>query len=740
MKTLNDSIFWCKKNKTINIFAYLLSSKKIEKKIIVDKSSSFIIKNNKKEEIKRSKENKKEEKKDKDDFYFDIICPECKSSAIIDINNDSSEYLLNIINCDNLHNLKNIKYNMYDYYDFNFEDLSEDNLEKMKLESNKSLLICGRCSSHRQYMTPPENKLYYCSCGINLCLECHKVHNDPGHYHIPLEDKNYFCIKHNEPYFSYCIDCNSNICKQCVNLHLSESHKLFNFDTIKLKDKDITNLENKIQNQKTHLNNFIQSLKESFNNMICIVESYINSFIKIEKTFINKYKMKYNGSNIWNFQLLRNLSNPNIFDNALFDKLKEFSDKEKDAKKKFDFLNEIYELINKNNKNNKEDKLIKNNIIANVNNEINIKYKIKEKNPINRYVRLFDEIFVKNNKDRFYVQINEKEQNELNVYHFIENDNEEINVFLKEKNIDMPVTDLSYMFNNCKDLKSVDFKKWNFSNITSMEAMFQLCPLEEMPDKIFDFHSKYLENIRAMFCKCVNITSIPDNIKWFSKDNNIRNISMLFSGCKKLISINKQNWFSNKVEDMSYLFNRCEELTEIQMGKLSLENVKNLCGLFNGCKKLKKIPSSIREGNFQNVEDISIMFQGCESIEKLDFKLNNNTTIKNVRNMSGLFSDCYKLKILNGLKNWNTENVKEMTGLFNQCLILESLDLKWNVANVVNARAMFYKCYNLKTIKNLENWRFKDDTFLENIFNQCSYPKIEEIKSFWRRNNNNLKI
>ena len=81
------------------------------------------------------------------------------------------------------------------------------------------------------------------------------------------------------------------------------------------------------------------------------------------------------------------------------------------------------------------------------------------------------------------------------------------------------LTDMSYMFNNCKNLVSVDFSNWKTDNIISIEAMFQLCPLKEIPD-ISNFNTQNLENIRAMFCKCINLKSIPDMNKWFiNKDN-----------------------------------------------------------------------------------------------------------------------------------------------------------------------------------------------------------------------------
>ena len=120
-----------------------------------------------------------------------------------------------------------------------------------------------------------------------------------------------------------------------------------------------------------------------------------------------------------------------------------------------------------------------------------------------------------------------------------------------------------------------------------MEAMFQLCKLKKIPE--LPSFGKNLENIRAMFCKCTEINEISNIIKWFNKEYNLSNISMLFNGCKALTSITlPKSWYyssssTSKLTDMSYMFNRCEKLTNIKhLNYIQTSNVKNMCGLFNG--------------------------------------------------------------------------------------------------------------------------------------------------------------
>ena len=62
-----------------------------------------------------------------------------------------------------------------------------------------------------------------------------------------------------------------------------------------------------------------------------------------------------------------------------------------------------------------------------------------------------------------------------------------------------------------------------------MEAMFQLTDIKDIPKDISLFGSKYLKNVRAMFCKCINIENNPDLRKIFCEDNNIENIKKFFN-------------------------------------------------------------------------------------------------------------------------------------------------------------------------------------------------------------------
>ena len=372
-----------------------------------------------------------------------------------------------------------------------------------------------------------------------------------------------------------------------------------------------------------------------------------------------------------------------------------------------------------------------------------ITYNIEEKK-LDRRVKLFDPVFVENNKDKLSLKIEgekqdgqkkEEKQKELRVYFNNADDYKNLTVTLSQIGKD-PITDMSYMFNNCKYLHDVDFKDWKTDNITSMEAMFQLCNLEKIPD-ISKFNTTNLENIRAMFCKCTKIIKIPNMNIWFNnKKSNLTNMSMLFNGCialKDKIDLSR-NWYTTNLEDMSYMFNRCKNITEIHnLSSIQTSNVKYMCGLFNCCQKLQSVTIDFKT---PNVEDMSIMFQDCKTLGikgKMTNKFNDTTKLKDI---SGMFSGCTQLKeVVIGITN--TGSVTNMTGLFKNCSGLEVMpDLRgWNMMKVEKYKGMFYGCQNKKLTqpKWMPTLRFKKGTNYDKIVENSKLDN-QDLKNAWKNN------
>ena len=202
-------------NSQNNNLIYLYNDKKINQELLFKEQANEIDKKRKKMEILVTKI-EEEQNNIKEIISKDIICPICKENILIDI----KDYKINLNKCKNNHNNENILLNK-------FEDT-----QKIKLNDIKSN-ICEINNKSNTY----NNELYICiTCDKNICPLCKSKHNI-NHKIINYDDKNYICIKHNEPYIKYCKTCNEDICIICENEH--KEHDIFELSKILINKEDL---------------------------------------------------------------------------------------------------------------------------------------------------------------------------------------------------------------------------------------------------------------------------------------------------------------------------------------------------------------------------------------------------------------------------------------------------------------------------------------------------------------------
>ena len=120
------------------------------------------------------------------------------------------------------------------------------------------------------------------------------------------------------------------------------------------------------------------------------------------------------------------------------------------------------------------------------------------------------------------------------------------------------VTDMSYMFNNCKKLSSLDFSKFNTENVTDMSYMFSCC---------------------------WGLSSL--DLSKFNTEN-VTNMTNMFYNCSALSTLDLSNFNTAKVGNMSCMFSDCFTLTTIYgSDEFVTEEVYNSQNMFLRCKNLK---------------------------------------------------------------------------------------------------------------------------------------------------------
>ena len=180
-----------------------------------------------------------------------IICPECKESSRILIDN----YKIELYNCKNGHKTKDILINDFD---------KTQNIVETEI-------ICQNCNKVNK-STSYNNIFFICfDCKKNLCQLCKSIH-DKTHNIIDYDERFFTCDLHYELYNSYCTDCNTDICVICENQH--NGHKIISYGSIFPDIKKIKEKVNDFISKKEAFKNDIKNIINKLNILMDTIDKY----------------------------------------------------------------------------------------------------------------------------------------------------------------------------------------------------------------------------------------------------------------------------------------------------------------------------------------------------------------------------------------------------------------------------------------------------------------------------------
>ena len=122
--------------------------------------------------------------------------------------------------------------------------------------------------------------------------------------------------------------------------------------------------------------------------------------------------------------------------------------------------------------------------------------------------------------------------------------------------------------------------------------------------------NNYLTNISYMFYNCKSLINI--DLSNFNTQN-VTDMSYMFSGCVSLKNINVSNLNTQNVTDMSNMFFGCVSLTNLNLSNFNTQTVKNMRRMFYDCVSLTHI--NLSNFNTQNVTDMSEIFSHCNCLK-----------------------------------------------------------------------------------------------------------------------------
>ena len=326
------------------------------------------------------------------------------------------------------------------------------------------------------------------------------------------------------------------------------------------------------------------------------------------------------------------------------------------------------------------------------------------------------------------------------------------------------VTDMSFLFDHCQKLTSLDLSNFNTAKVTNMNRMFSNCSNLKAIYASDKFITAAVTKSENMFSYC---GSLSGDIDWTSdkatdktyaktgggyfRDKAYANRpwvkyadgTLTFRcGYKKTLGENEyalnsgENppaWntnpkniskvvfeasFANARPTSCYAwFKNFSELMKIEgIENLNTENVTSMAYMFSSCNKLAEL--DVTHFNTANVKNMKYMFEYCKGLSSLDV---TNFNTANVTNMLAMFGRTSLTSL--DVTHFNTANVKDMTSMFYACKGLTSLDVtNFNTANVTSMRDMFCKCDKLTSL-DVTNFNTAKVTDMDNMFFGCKMLK-----------------
>ena len=244
-----------------------------------------------------------------------------------------------------------------------------------------------------------------------------------------------------------------------------------------------------------------------------------------------------------------------------------------------------------------------------------------------------------------------------------------------------PVKDMSGMFANTRNLKTIDVSAWDVSSVTNMSNMFS-----------------YTESLTSLDVNDWDVSSVTNMNKMFYNSG--------------LTTIDVSNWDASSVKDMSYMFACSRSLTTVDTSNWDVSSVTNMRSMFHQCSKLKTLDAS--SWDTSSVTNMKEMFASCESLYILGV---SNWDVSSVTDMSSMFYKCDIMTLDVG--NWDVSSVTTMYQMFTGCEFLTNLDVsKWDVSSVTSMGGMFDNCVQLENL-NVSKWDVSSVANMSNMFDNC---------------------
>ena len=307
------------------------------------------------------------------------------------------------------------------------------------------------------------------------------------------------------------------------------------------------------------------------------------------------------------------------------------------------------------------------------------------------------------------------------------------------------VTNMAWMFTNCKKLTSLDVSHFNTAKVTSVTRMFNGCTNLQTIYVGNGWSTANVTSSANMFYNCTNlvggqgttydanhidkayahIDGGTSNPGYFSR---FKEAYACYTPSNTTLTFYYDNQRSSRTgttydlntgdDDTGWLIDGTYANVTRVVFDASFANARptTTSRWFYIMQNLESI-TGMEYLNTSEVTNMAYMFYFCIKLTSLDVSHFNTSK---VTDMGAMFRNCSSLTSLD-LSSFNTSKVTNMLQMFYYCSSLTNLDLSsFNTSKVTDMRYMFYGSSNLRTIYVGSGWNTATVTTSDYMFYNCT--------------------
>lgn len=290
--------------------------------------------------------------------------------------------------------------------------------------------------------------------------------------------------------------------------------------------------------------------------------------------------------------------------------------------------------------------------------------------------------------------------------------------------------------------------KSGIKNITTQKYIFTPQTFDDLVNYINDKINSLDENATVLDIKqidCKNLTSLEHlSTKAFKHIIKYKNLK----------KVDVSGWNVATIENLSYTFINCEVINEfIGLNTWDVSKVNNINGLFKSCFNLTELDLTGWDlpnlGNNSKVKECTMVFMNCYKLKTI--KGIENWDFSKFTALSSVFAICNSLENIN-VSNWKLPKgsggilIKGITNIFTSCRNLKKLDLsKWDVSKITSLKSLFSSCKSLETVGDISGWDVSSAINIEDMFYSCEnltldiskwklHPSVFKSRAFYKTN------